>query len=143
MIRILIVDPRPAVRLGLEMRLALESDLQIVGGAGDIDSAVGVINTACPDVVIIDHDLPETDGIAAVGELVCCQNAPRVIMHSLRDDHRTREQGATAGARAFVGKQEGVDVLLETIRRVASGDAAAGIQSRAAILAAPAGTGPA
>ncbi len=120
MIQVVLVDPDRDVRRALQMRLELESDLMLVGQAGDLPSAMEIVATLCPDVVILDPEMPGVDAIVATGDLARCCSGSRVLVLSLLDDSHTRRQALAAGAAAFVGKQESLEVLLETIRKVAA-----------------------
>lgn len=119
MIRLLIVDDQPAVRQGLRMRLAAEPDLEVVGEAADGEVALSSVQALCPDVVLMDVEMPHMDGIAATGALRKLCPSTAVIMLSIHDDARTRAQAENAGAAAFVGKSLPTDMLLATIRQVA------------------------
>lgn len=118
-IKILVVDDEPAVRQGLRMRLELEPDLAIAGEATSGLEALELAQELQPDVVVMDIELPQMDGITATAELQAAASATPVVMSSIHDDAHTRARASAAGAAAFVGKQEGVELLIETIRRVA------------------------
>jgi len=118
MIRLLIVDDQPAVRQGLLMRLAAESDLRVVGQAPDGEAALDLAQSLCPDVVLMDVEMPRMDGIAAARALRRMCPAVCVIMLSIYDDARTRLCAEEAGAAAFVPKAMPADLLLATIRQV-------------------------
>jgi DNA-binding NarL/FixJ family response regulator len=126
-IKLLIVDDEKTVRAGLRMRLELEPDLAIAGEAGDGLEAVRLAQEVRPDVVVMDVEMPHMDGLAAATELQATIPPPRVVMSSIHDDTLTRTRAAAAGASAFVGKQEGVEFLIETIRRVAASNKENGI----------------
>ncbi len=120
MIRVLIVGADAMVRRGLRMRLALESDMVVPGEAGDVASAVPLALRARPDVILMDLQLPGTDGVIAAGQLLRdCRGATLVAL-SNADDAVTRLEAAVVGAVALVGKVERDDRLLETIRMVAA-----------------------
>ena len=119
LIRLLIVDDQPAVRQGLHMRLAAEADLCVVGKALDGEAALGLAQSLCPDVGLMDVEMPHMDGLVAASALrAICPHAS-VVMLSIHDDAYTRAQAEHAGAAAFVTKSVPADVLLATIRRVA------------------------
>jgi DNA-binding NarL/FixJ family response regulator len=119
MIRLLIVEGQPALKKGLYMRLAAESDFAVVGEASDCQIALGLTMSLCPDVVLVDAEQPGIDKTATMRALrLICQRA-LVIILSLDDDTRTRARAKTAGAAAFVGKSMPSETLLATIRQVA------------------------
>ena len=118
MIHLLLVDNHPWVRQGLRMRLALEPDLTVVGEARDVRHALVVMRELCPDVVIMDVELPGIDGISGIDLLGRCAQVPAVVvLLTLRDDRLTRERAAAAGAAAVVGKQEVFETLLAAASR--------------------------
>ena len=118
-IRLLVVDDEARVRRGLLMRLALEPDVEVVGEAGDGESALYLARELRPDLVVIDLLLPGMDGLQAIGLLRAAVPASSVLAFSIRDDMTTRRAAAAAGAVAFVAKQEGPDRLLAVIRATA------------------------
>jgi len=118
-IKVLLVDDEPTVRVGLRMRLELEPDLAIAGEAGNGLEALQVIQEVQPDVVVMDVEMPKMDGITAALKLQATTSPPPVVMSSIHDDAITRARANAVGAVAFVGKQEGVEFLIDTIRRVA------------------------
>ncbi len=102
------------------MQLELEPDVQVVGEAADGAAAVELASRLAPDVILMDIRMRGMDGIAAVERLR--QVAPRipVIMLTLHDDERTRDQATNAGAWAFVSKCESSSRLLQVIREAAA-----------------------
>lgn len=118
MIKLLLVDDQPSVRMGLRMRLSLESDVTIVGEAGDGEAALSLAQTLHPDVIIMDVQMPHMDGIAATAALRALAPQSSVVLLSLYDDVVTRARGQAAGALAFVQKQGTMDALLTAIREV-------------------------
>ena len=118
MIRILLVDDQPAVRQGLRMRLALETDVLIVGEVGDGAAALDMTVALRPDVVVMDAEMPGTGGIAACAALRTLAPASAVVILTLYDDAVTRRRALEAGAIAFVGKSEAAEALTAVIREV-------------------------
>jgi len=119
MIRLLIVEDQPAVRKGLLMRLAAEADLLVVGEASDGEAALDLAVCHCPDVVLIDIEMPGMDGIATASAFHSIYPRASVIILSMHDDALTRSRAEEAGAAAFVSKAMPADTLLTTIRQVA------------------------
>lgn len=116
-VRLLLVDDQEPVRRGLRMRLEVESDLEVVGEAGDGREVVEAVLEHVPDVVLMDVAMRVMDGIAATATLGVVTPRVAVVVLSLHDDAQTRERALEAGAAGFVGKHEAEGRLLEEIRR--------------------------
>lgn len=100
------------------MRLAAERDLQVLGEAGDGDSAVQMAVVLCPDVVLLDIEMLNMDGVTLVDRIhTQCPDA-HIVTLSMYDDRQTRESVRVAGAAAFVGKTMPANTLLSAIRDV-------------------------
>lgn len=119
MIRLLLVDDQPAVRRGLGIRLHLEPDMQIVGEAGNGKEVLSMAKELAPDVVLMDVEMPEMDGIAATAALSAAASTSAVVILSIHDDAQTRGRAQAAGAVAFVEKRGVTDSLLAAIRQAA------------------------
>ena len=119
MIRLLLVDDQPTVRRGLLMRLHLEPDIQIVGEASTGREALRLAQSLAPDVVLMDVEMPEMDGIEATAALRLAVSQSAVVILSIHDDAQTRGRAQAAGAVAFVEKRGATDSLLAAIRQAA------------------------
>ena len=117
MIRVLIVDDRPSVRRGLRMQLMLESDIEVVGEAASGEEALALVQQLQPDVVLMDVKMPGMDGITATRGVQAIRPLSTIVLLSLYDDARLKAEAQAAGAAAFVGKHEGIDILLAAIRQ--------------------------
>ena len=119
MIRLVLVDDQPSVRQGLRMRLTVEPDMMVVGEASNGREAITLVQQLAPDMVLMDVEMPEMDGIAAT--LAIRASIPRsaVVMLSIYDDVSTRARAHAVGAAAFVNKSGAIEVLLATIRQAA------------------------
>jgi DNA-binding NarL/FixJ family response regulator len=124
MIRVLLVDDQQTVRRGLGLRLHLEPDMQVVGEASGGKEALRLAQTLAPDVVLMDVEMPEMDGIQATIALRAMRSPSAVVMMSIHDDRNIRLQAQAAGAVAFVTKNSMTEELLAAIRQ-AAGQAAA------------------
>jgi DNA-binding NarL/FixJ family response regulator len=119
MIRLVLVDDQPGVRQGLRMLLTLEPDITVVGEASTGREAVTLVQRLAPDVVLMDVEMPEMDGIAAAAMIQASTPQSAVVMLSIHDNVSTRARAQAAGAAAFVNKNGVIEVLLVTIRQVA------------------------
>jgi DNA-binding NarL/FixJ family response regulator len=119
MIRVLLVDDQPAVRRGLKIRLHLEPDIQVVGETGSGQESLSLSQALAPDVVLMDVEMPEMDGIETTQALRALPSPSAVVILSIHDDVATRARAYAAGAVAFVGKGGTTDQLLAAIRNAA------------------------
>ncbi len=119
MIRLVLVDDQPGVRQGLRMLLTLEPDMTVVGEGSNGREAMTLVQRLAPDVVLMDVEMPEMDGISATAMIHAGTPQSAVIMLSIYDDVSTRARADAAGAAAFVTKSGAIEVLLATIRQAA------------------------
>ena len=119
MIRVLLVDDQPAVLRGLGLRLVLEPDIQVVGEASTGKEALALTRARSPDVVLMDVEMPEFDGIETAAALRAAVSRSAVVILSIHDDPLTRIRARAAGAVAFVEKRGTTEDLLAAIRQAA------------------------
>lgn len=117
MIRVLLADDEPVVRRGLRARFQLEPDLLVVGEASTGAEALHLAHELVPDVVLMDVEMPDMDGIAAAAALRGMVPYCAVVILSIHDDALTRARARTAGAVAFVEKRGSPDALMAAIRQ--------------------------
>jgi DNA-binding NarL/FixJ family response regulator len=123
-IRVVIVDDHDVIRVGV--RESLESDLEVVGEARDVESAIERISLTAPDVVILDVHLPGGSGGGALDVLAAVlrnPEPPKVLALSVSDAADDVVAVVRAGARGYVTKSISGPDLSDAVRRVASGDA--------------------
>lgn len=119
MIRLMLVDDQPSIRQGLRMRLTVEPDMTVVGEASNGREAITLVQQLAPDIVLMDVEMPEMDGIAATVVIRASTPQSAVIMLSIHDDVSTRTHAHAAGAAAFVTKSGAIEVLVAAIRQAA------------------------
>lgn len=133
-IRVLIADDQHLVRTGLRMILDAQPGMEVVGEAADGRRAVELARELRPDVCLFDIRMPELDGIEAVRELAGPGVAdPLAIVVITTFDLDEYVHGALkAGARGFLLKDAGPELLAQAIRAAANGDAliAPGVTAR-------------
>ena len=121
-IRVLLADDEPSVRRGLQMRLALEPDIEVVGEAPDGDAVVALAEELHPDVVVMDIRMPGLDGLRAARRLLDLVPETSVVILTLHDDPHARVMAGAASCAGFVGKHEPSEALLHAIRCAAAGE---------------------
>jgi DNA-binding NarL/FixJ family response regulator len=122
-IRVLLVDDQSLVRMGFRMILEAETDITVVGEAGDGAAAVGMAAALRPDVVLMDVRMPGVDGIDATAAITAAGGAAKVLILTTYDLDRYVYAGLRAGASGFLLKDAPPADLLAAIRTVADGAA--------------------
>jgi DNA-binding NarL/FixJ family response regulator len=115
-IKVLLVDDQPIVRKGLEMRLSIERDIEVVGEAEDGSLALEAVGKLQPEVVIMDYIMPKMDGILATEVITRHFPEVSVIILSIEDSPGIQTMAIKAGAKAFLAKRQGTERLLSEIR---------------------------
>lgn len=120
-IRVMLVDDHEMVRDVIAQVLELQDDVTVVGSVGDGDQALALAETACPDVVLMDLDMPVLDGIGATAAL--CERSPqvRVVMLSATCSRRKVREAFDAGACGFLLKDGTPGDLCAGVRTAAGG----------------------
>jgi PAS domain S-box-containing protein len=120
-IRVLIVDDDAGLRDALADTVRSAADLELVGSAGDADSAVREAEKLAPDVVLMDVRMPGAGGVAATREVI--QRVPdvKVVALSAHEDKASALQMLDAGAVAYIVKGVPEPEILEAIRRAQRG----------------------
>jgi pilus assembly protein CpaE len=134
-IKVLIVDDIPDTRENLRKLLAFESDIEVVGVAGTGREAVEKAGDVRPDVVLMDINMPDMDGITATKAISTAVPTAAVVIMSVQSEPGYLRQAMLAGARDYLTKPISSEELYTTIRRVY--DRNAPLRERAAQL--PAG----
>src|SRR5690349_6205660 len=117
-IRVLIVDDIPETRDHLTKLLGFESDVDVVGAAASGTEAIGMATELLPDVVLMDINMPDMDGIAATEKLSAAVPTAAVVMMSVQGEADYLRRSMLAGAREFLVKPFSSDELTASIRQV-------------------------
>ena len=139
-IRVLIVDDIPETRDHLTKLLGFESDIDVVGSAASGAEAISLATSLTPDVVLMDINMPDMDGITATEALGRAVPTASVVMMSVQGEADYLRRSMLAGAREFLVKPFSSDELTASIRQVHSREREKA--SRMAIAAPAQGSGP-
>jgi DNA-binding NarL/FixJ family response regulator len=121
-IRVLLADDQALFREGLHTLLSLQADLDVVGEAHNGAEAVRLAAELKPDVVLMDVQMPELDGVAATRRLHAELPACRVILLTTFDDDEYVFEGLRAGALGYLLKDAPSARLVDAIRAAARGE---------------------
>ncbi|MGB0098743.1 MAG: response regulator transcription factor [Nocardioides sp.] len=120
-IRVLVVDDHPLWRDAVERDLG-EAGLDVVGVASNGREALARFPAARPDVVVLDLQIPEPDGVAVTAEIVGQDPSVRVLILSASGEHADVLAAVKAGATGYLVKSASREELLSAVRRVAAGE---------------------
>ena len=122
-LRVLIADDHPLFRAGLRAMLASAPDTELVGEATTGEEAVSLAADLQPDLVVMDVQMPETDGIEATRTITRYSPHINVLVVTMFDDDGTVFQAMRAGAKGYVLKGANYAETLRAIRAVGHGEA--------------------
>ena len=121
--RVFLVDDHQLFRAGVRHEINGTRQVQVVGEAGDVASAIAQICQVVPDVVLLDVHMPDGGGPEVVRMVLASQPAVRFLALSVSDAAEDVIGAIRAGARGYVTKTISTPELLDALRVVAAGDA--------------------
>lgn len=119
---IILVDDHPVFRHGLYHLLAKEKGLTIVGEADDGQVAIELVRRETQDLVIMDINMPNLDGIEATRQLLSICPATKVVALSVHSGKQFVRGMFRAGASGYILKESIPEELVEGIRKILAGD---------------------
>jgi DNA-binding NarL/FixJ family response regulator len=122
-LRILIADDHQLFRDGLKALLTSAPDLEVSGEAATGDEAIRLANANHPDLILMDLQMPEVNGIEATRRIIQDLPQMKVLMLTMFDDDHSVFSAMRAGARGYVLKGIKHDEMLRAVRAAASGEA--------------------
>ena len=121
MIRVVLVDDQPQIRVGLRILLEAEPDLEVVGEADDGAQGVELAERLRPDLVLMDIRMPVLDGIGAARELRERGVPAHVLLITTFDPGEYAETARAAGASGVLLKDDAPEELVAAVRSVVGG----------------------
>ncbi len=120
-IRTMIVDDHALFRRGLEMVLASERDIDLVGQASDGAEAVEKAAESLPDVVLMDIRMPRSSGIEACRAMKEAAPSAKIVILTISDEEEDLFEAIRAGASGYLLKDIPLDEVADTVRAVYGG----------------------
>lgn len=121
-IRIVLVEDHVLVREGTKDMLNRQPDFQVVAEAGDGEEAINLVSELCPDIVIMDIELPKINGIEATKRIKASNPAISVLVLTAYDNDQYIFALLEAGAAGYLLKDASTSELIQTIRAVYAGE---------------------
>ena len=120
-IRVVVVDDHQIVRDGLVALLGALDGIEVVGTAADGKQALHVVDETGPDVVVMDIQMPQLDGIEATRFITGRHPEVQVVMLTMNEDDDTVLSAIRAGASGYLLKGSGAEEVHNAVRAAAAG----------------------
>jgi DNA-binding NarL/FixJ family response regulator len=120
-LRILLIDGHQLFRSGLRLILERALGLAVVGEAGDAASALELAKSAKFDVILLNSQLPDGDGVELAGRILATCPAAKMLFLSSEGDFTRVRRALDAGGRGYLLKDSGPNELIQAIKAAANG----------------------
>jgi DNA-binding NarL/FixJ family response regulator len=122
MIRVLVVDDHPVVREGLVGLLQDEEGFEVAGSTGSAQEAIELVRTLQPDVVLLDLEMPEIDGVQAIPQLVEAGPTTGILVFTAYDTDERVFGAIRSGARGYLLKGASAAQIAQAVRAIQAGE---------------------
>jgi DNA-binding NarL/FixJ family response regulator len=123
-VRILLADDHRMFRQGLRELIERKTQFEVVGEASTGREALAEVERLRPDIVLLDIQMPELDGVAVARQLAQHHPTVKIVMLTMYQQDQHLLEAIKAGARGYLLKDADADELLAVLGRVARGEAA-------------------
>jgi two-component system response regulator NreC len=138
-IRIVLADDHAVVRSALRMLLDAEPDLEVVAEAGDVDSTVRYLRGHCPDVLILDINMPGGPSLKALPAMLEASPETNIVVLTMQSEPVFAREAMQAGVSGYILKEAADSELVHAVRLAADGKTYLQPELGAQIAAEPAG----
>jgi DNA-binding NarL/FixJ family response regulator len=118
-IRVLIADDHPLIRDRIRQILSDDPVLEVCCEAEDVPEVMAVLSTEKPEVLVLDFNMPGSDGVKTISAIRSGFPETRIVMLTALSEGFIQRKMLEAGASAFISKENASEELVATIRRVA------------------------
>lgn len=122
-IRIIIIDDHPLFKEGVKRILSMEENFNVVADGEDGSEVIDLVRQHQPDVILMDINMPKTNGVEATKDLIKAFPKVKVIILSIHDDESYVSHVLRTGASGYLLKEMDAESLVEAVKVVASGGA--------------------
>jgi len=119
--RILLVDDHPMMRHGIRQMLELEDDFEIVGEAGNGEEALALIEPLQPDLILLDNNMPQMNGIETLRRLRATHYTGKVLLFTVSDAEDDIRDALRLDADGYLLKDMEPELLIQYIRDALNG----------------------
>ena len=119
--RIVIIDDHPIIRGTIASVLQADPELVMVGECGDGEDGLKMVLTECPDLVILDLDLPRLDGLSMIRRIRAQNLQTCILVLSAKPEHVMASYTRNAGANGYVSKGRQISELITALKTVLFG----------------------
>jgi len=122
MIKVLIADNHPIVRLGIKQALSTSPDFEVIGDVATTSELFNSLDKVTPDVVMLEMDIPEINGIATLRKLKQEYPSIKVLIYSGQSEDVYALSTIRAGAYGYLSKTADLDYIISAVKKVSDGN---------------------
>jgi len=122
MIKVLIADNHPIVRLGIKQALSSSKDFKVTDDVSNTTELFNRLESDTPDVVMMEMDIPEINGIAALRKIKTEYPDVKVLIYSGQSEDVYALSTIRAGAYGYLSKVADIDYIITAVRKVSEGN---------------------
>lgn len=121
-IRVILADDHVVVRIGIRNLLSRSPDISVIGEASNGVEAIQLVNELTPDVLLLDMEMPELDGVEVARRLRTAKSSVKILALSAYNDKQYILSMFDQGASGYLTKDEAPEKIIEAVRGVANGE---------------------
>lgn len=122
MIKVLIADNHPIIRMGVKQVLDSATGFQLINAVGTTDELFDQLKKETPDVLMLEMDIPEINGIAALRKVKKEYPDVKVLIYSGQSEDVYALSTIRAGAFGYLSKSSDIDYIISAVRKVSEGN---------------------
>ena len=119
---VIIIDDHPLFSRGLAQLIETQKDFKVVGMAKDRIEALDLISKTTTDLVILDLNLGQEDGLELIKDILSFNSHIKILVLSMHDERFYAERAIKAGAKGYIMKEEAESQVINAIKTVTSGE---------------------